>query len=89
MDRTQPTHELVECPRCQGRGRVFEPHSQKLDPLCGMCAGRGRVKNKTCQCGRPVVWEIEDMELCNALECWTNVQKVLENRAKTAGAVSA
>ena len=85
MDRTKPA-DVVKCPRCQGRGRLFEPNSQKLDPLCGMCAGRGRISTRTCACGRPVVWEIEGFVLCNDFGCWNNVQKAREERAKAANA---
>lgn len=72
---------LVSCPGCQGRGGRLDPEAQKIDPVCPMCAGRGRITNKVCACGRPVVWLIDGFEHCNAFECFVRVDKLRQAKA--------
>lgn len=82
MARARIKSTIVGCPRCQGRGRILEPNSQRIDPICGMCAGRGFVSTALCVCGRPVVWLFQDFAFCNDIACRHNVEKLIAERGK-------
>jgi hypothetical protein len=82
MAKQSNSNVIVKCPRCQGRGKLFDPHAQEQDPDCPMCAGRGKISTKICMCGRPVIWIIADLAHCNHIDCFVSVAKMLELRNK-------